>query len=75
MTLKIHAWNGYVLEYIDAYKKYAASDYGLDVNVVYTSTSGYESHVGNIRAGAQADVISPSTITLSIWRKTVLLSP
>jgi len=60
VTLKIHAWNGYVLEYTDAFKKYALSEYGLDVNVVYTSTSGYDSNIENIRNGAKADVISPA---------------
>jgi len=75
VTLRIHAWNGYVVEYIDAFKKYAASEHGLDVDVVYTATSGYESHVENIAAGSKADVISPSSDYIVHLMKSGLLVP
>jgi len=75
VTLRIHAWNGYVVEYIDEFKKFALSEHGLDVDVVYTATSGYESHVENIRAGSKADVISPSSDYLIHLMKGGLVVP
>lgn len=74
VTLKIHAWSGYVLEYIDAYKKYAESEYGLLVDVIYTPTSGHESNVKNIRDGSKADIVSPSNdIILPLVREKLIV--
>jgi spermidine/putrescine-binding protein len=75
VTLRIHAWNGYVTEYTGAFKKFALSEHGLDVDVVYTATSGYESHVENIKAGSKADVISPSSDYLIHLMKGGLVVP
>ncbi|MFZ5573348.1 MAG: ABC transporter substrate-binding protein [Thermodesulfobacteriota bacterium] len=60
VTLKIHAWNGYVLEYREAFQRHAKSGYGLDVDIVFSSTSGYESNVENIRGRAKAHLVSPA---------------
>lgn len=75
VTLKIHAWNGYVLEYTETFKKYAEAEHGLDVEIIYTSTSGYESHVENIKGGAKADIISPSNDYLIHLMKEGLIVP
>ena len=75
VTLRIHAWNGYVLEYVDAFKKHALSEHGLDVNVVFTLTSGYDSSIANIKGGAKADLISPANDLLPPLMKDGLIVP
>ncbi len=65
VALKIHAWNGYVLEYREAFQKYAKTAFGLDVEIVYTSTSGFDSNVENIKGGTRAHLISPANDLLA----------
>lgn len=75
VTLRIHAWSGYVQEYTDAFKKYTASEYGLDVDIIYTVTSGHDSNVENIKNGALADLISPANDLVLPLMKEKLIVP
>ncbi len=75
VTLRIHAWNGYVLEYQEEFKNHAKTALGMELTIVYTSTAGYDSNVENIKGGANAHLVSPANDLLAPLVREGLLQP
>lgn len=60
VDLRIHAWNGYVDEYKEDFRRYARETHNVDVRFTVSFTSGHDSNVENIVSGIKAHLVSPS---------------
>jgi len=74
VTLKIHAWEGYALEHVEAFKQHAKEKLGVDVDLKITITTGLDSFIEAIEK-SDVHVISPANDLLVPLKNRNLILP
>jgi spermidine/putrescine-binding protein len=74
VQLKIHAWEGYAREHEADFKKLVKETKNIDLDIVITNTSGYDSFVDAIK-NAGVHLVSPANDLVRPLKKLGLIRP